>query len=99
MRAADVHLTTQHTCMEASVYRFVELYHPTPAIVALWCQSKGAYSGSCEASVTIHGSYVISTVNIVRQKISCINQLADASRLDFHIIPRSTREGTATIVG
>ena len=61
MRAAEDHLTTQHACMEASVYRFAELYHPTCVIGALWCQTKGAYSGSCEqASVTdIHDSYVI----------------------------------------
>jgi hypothetical protein len=81
--------------------RFVELYHPTPAIAALWCQTEGAYSGSCEvASVTdIHDGYAISTVNIIRRKISCMNQPAPASRLDLCIIPRSTGEGTATIVG
>lgn len=61
MRAADAHLTTQHACMKASVYRFAELYHPTPVVAAIWCQTEGAYSGSCEqASVsTIHDSYVI----------------------------------------
>jgi len=42
VHAADVHLTTQHTCMEASVYRFVELYHPTPVVAALWCQNRGS---------------------------------------------------------
>lgn len=71
MHAADVHLTTQHACMEASVYRFVELYHPTPVVVALGAKIEGAYSGSCKkASVTnMRDSYMIGTVNIVRRKM------------------------------